>query len=92
MAALDTIKVHCFVNDEQETLLRSSAAPIVLLKKKAESTLPDNVAPLQNYLGFMLPYTPIHHMLLHLLPPSFILVMTSANVHGEVIYYENSDI
>jgi len=61
---LDTIKAYCFVSSEEERLLTSVAAPIVLLKIKQAGLISQAVAPGQSLLGFMLPYTPLHHLLL----------------------------
>ena len=64
----------CYVNQEEEQLLTGWRKPIVLLKKKAEAPegLSDN-----GELGLMLPYTPLHHLLMEDFP---LLVMTSANL------------
>ena len=72
---------------EAETLLTSVARPIVLAPAKV--TLPE-VAPENNELGVMLPYTPLHHLLFAAGAPE-ILVMTSANRSSEPIAYEDED-
>lgn len=59
--------------------LESPAAPIVLLEKAAP--LPEELAPGQRKLGWMLPYTPLHHLLLDAVGRP--LVMTSGNLSGE---------
>ena len=64
MATLEEIKQHCWVSEEEEWLLTSSQCPIVLLPWKPESNVSRLVAPRGNYLGVMLPYTPLHHVLL----------------------------
>ena len=91
MATLSNVEKLCFTSSFERELLESAAAPIVLLKKKPNVALPEVVAPGQNYLGFMVPYTPLHHIIFHHWPEA-VLVMTSANLHGEVIYYEDSDL
>ena len=58
MPDIETIEQHCFVSDAERELLQSTARPIVLLKKKPESTIVEEVSPKQNWLGVMLPYTP----------------------------------
>ncbi len=96
---IQTIRRYCEVSDEEARLLCSSERPIVLLKKalspKSEVPISEYVAPMQNYLGFMLPYTPLHYLLFHLRTPSSqfpsILVLTSGNISDEPIAYENSD-
>lgn len=64
---MDTIKKFCVVSGEEEHLLLSYRRPIVLLKKKigALSLLSEGVSPRNRYLGFMLPYTPLHYLLFY---------------------------
>ncbi len=98
---LETIKKYCEVSPEEEELLLSSKRPIVLLKKRVLSTfnfqlstISEQVAPNNKYLGFMLPYTPLHHLLFQLPVPSSrlaVLVMTSGNISDEPIAYENEE-
>lgn len=66
---------------EADQALQSPAAPIVLLDKVADCELPDAVAPGQAQLGFMLPSTPLHHLLFAALDVP--LVMTSGNRSGQ---------
>ena len=79
MATLDTIQRYAHLTDADLALLTDPAAPIVLLPK-AEA-LPDALAPQQNQLGWMLPYTPLHHLLIKAVGRP--LVMTSGNLSGE---------
>jgi hydrogenase maturation protein HypF len=72
---------------EAEALLNSIARPIVLAQAKVE--LP-GVAPENDELGVMLPYTPLHHLLFACGAPE-ILVMTSANRSSEPIAYRDDD-
>lgn len=74
----DVIRRYCEVSEAELALLQSPEAPIVLLRKKPERALPEAVAPGLDTLGFMLPYTPLHLLLLHGLDRP--LVMTSANI------------
>jgi hydrogenase maturation protein HypF len=67
--------------------LRSPAAPIVLLRARDGATLAKSVAPGLREVGVMLPYTPLHHLLLADGPP--VLVMTSGNVSEEPIARED---
>jgi len=87
MATLDEIRRHCEVRDKEETLLTSQQCPIVLLPWKPESSVERVVAPGNNYLGVMLPYTPLHHILLHDVARP--LVMTSGNLSEEPIAKDN---
>lgn len=86
---VEMIQLHCQTSPEEEQLLNSSAAPIVLLQKHARNTLASNIAPEQNLLGFMLPYTPLHHLLMsHMERP---LVLTSANRSTQPQCIHNED-
>lgn len=75
------------LNAEAEKLLTSVARPILLAKARIK--LP-GVAPENDELGVMLPYTPLHHLLFAAGAPE-VLVMTSANRSSEPIAYEDAD-
>lgn len=76
------------VSEMEAKLLRDKAAPIVVLNKAGES-LAASVAPGQSTLGFMLPYTPLHHLLMqHMTQP---IVMTSGNRSDEPQTINNQD-
>jgi hydrogenase maturation protein HypF len=87
--SVETVRRYCLVSDAEAELLSSPARPIVLLDKKPEASIPTVVAPNINTLGFMLPYTPLHHLLLEGLDGP--LVMTSGNVSDEPIAYLDSE-
>lgn len=87
MATLEMIRQHAFVSAKEEELLCSPASPILLLKRKKTSTIASPVAPGLDELGFMLPYTPIHLLLLEKVQEP--LVMTSANISDEPIIYRD---
>lgn len=87
MGSLDEIRAHCEVSPEEESLLTSVAAPILLLYRRAESSIASNVAPANPMLGVMLPYTPLHHILLR--DAGRPLVMTSGNLSEMPILAEN---
>ena len=80
MAPLSLLRAHAQVSPDAETRLTDPAAPIVLLPM-AGTPLPDGLAPGQSLLGWMLPYTPLHHLLCDALQRP--LVMTSGNLSGE---------
>jgi hydrogenase maturation protein HypF len=61
--SLSSVREHCLVTQEEETLLTSAEAPIVLLKKRF-SGLTLDIAPDNPYIGAMMPYTPLHHLLM----------------------------
>jgi hydrogenase maturation protein HypF len=88
-ASIEEVKRHCEVSPEEEQLLLSERRPIVLLQRRPSSPLPASIAPGIRTLGFMLPYSPLHHLLLEDLGRP--LVMTSANISDEPICYEDRD-
>ena len=67
----------------EERLLRSPEAPIVLLRRGTRDDLAASIAPGNPYLGVMLPYTPLHHLLM--LELGMPVVATSGNVSDEPI-------
>jgi hydrogenase maturation protein HypF len=89
MPSVDAIREHCFVSAEEERVLRSAAAPIVLLRPKGGTNLAPNVAHNSPYLGAMLPYSPLHHLLTRECP--FPLVATSGNLSDEPIAIDNEE-
>ncbi len=62
---IETARWLCQVNDAEAALLQSRRRPIVLLNSHASNPVAPGVAPAYNTLGVMLPYTPLHHLLLH---------------------------
>jgi hydrogenase maturation protein HypF len=80
----------CDFDSLEERLLASPESPIVILRKSPDCPLAMEVAPGNGWLGVMLPYTPIHHLLLRGSAFSA-LVMTSANKSDEPIVYENAE-
>lgn len=87
--SLANIKADCEVSPLEEKLLLSSQAPIVLLKRKKSAHILEWVAPHHLYLGVMLPYTPLHHLLMHEL--HFPIVATSGNLSDESICIDERD-
>ncbi len=79
MGAWKDIEQYAVLTPEDRVALSSPAAPIVLLSKSG--VLPDALAPGQGKLGWMLPYTPLHHLLMDNIQRP--LVMTSGNLSGE---------
>jgi len=86
---LEEVREYCDVNEEEEKLLLSVQRPIVILRRKEHSAIAQAVAPYQDTFGVMLPYTPLHHLLLN--GPLKALVMTSGNVCDEPISYKNGE-
>jgi len=98
MTDMKTVERYCEVSDAEHTLLTGKDKPIVLLKKRASAGLPDALTPGMDTLGVMLPYTPLHHLLLNQHDPTLnrepvppILVMTSGNFSEEPIAIDNQD-
>jgi hydrogenase maturation protein HypF len=86
--SLDMVREECLVMPAEERLLRSPEAPIVLLNRNRvsisrRSFIAPSVAPNNPYLGVMLPYTPLHHILMNEL--GFPIVATSGNLSDEPI-------
>lgn len=83
---LDSIKEICEVSSKEEILLKSVEAPIVLLKRKKSGNkirISNETAVNNPYLGVMLPYSPLHHILMSYLKTP--VVATSGNISEEPI-------
>jgi hydrogenase maturation protein HypF len=80
---------YCTISPMEKTLLQSPQAPIVLLQKRKRPAVSRSVAPDNNYLGIMLPYTPLHHILMS--ESGIPLVMTSGNLTEEPIVGKNEE-
>jgi len=89
VADLQEAKKHCYVLPEEEKLLTSAQSPIVLMIWKEGSSVSREVAPNLWFLGVMLPYTPLHHILLK--DTGLPLVMTSGNLSEEPIARDNDE-
>jgi hydrogenase maturation protein HypF len=77
------------LGEEEEDLLTGRERPIVIARRRPGAAVASAVAPGSPDLGVMLPYTPLHHLLLH--DCGAPLVMTSGNVSDEPIAYEDGD-
>lgn len=102
MASLDEVRRYCRVSDEEARLLVSHQAPIVLLRRSclkncdsgrpaAEAASPfcEGVAPGNPYLGGMLPYTPLHHLLMQAVERP--IICTSGNLSEEPMAIDTED-
>jgi hydrogenase maturation protein HypF len=87
--SLDDIKNICAVSQIEERLLLSPEAPIVLLERKSDGDIANSVAPDNPYLGVMLPYSPLHHLLMTKL--GFAVVATSGNLSDEPICIDETE-
>lgn len=89
MENIETVNKFCHVNAKEEVLLLSAQRHIVLLKKKSDCAIPHDIAPDNLYLGVMLPYTSLHHLIIR--ESGLTLVMTSGNVSDEPIAYIDTE-
>jgi hydrogenase maturation protein HypF len=92
MPDLETVMQFCDIGFATAQALTARERPIVLVPLRAGAVLADDVAPNLRELGVMLPYTPLHHLLLESgpgFPPA--LVMTSGNYSEEPIATDNTD-
>lgn len=80
---------YCEISSAEAPLLESQAAPIVLLQPKPAIDIAHNVAHCSPYLGVMLPYSPLHHVLMR--ECSFPLIATSGNRSDEPICIANDE-
>jgi len=79
----------CEVDEAAESLLTSARRPIVLLPRLPGAVVARAVAPGNRQLGLMLPYTPLHHLLIRLIDRP--IVLTSGNSSDEPIVYADGD-
>ncbi len=89
LASLEEVRQHCLVDNAEAELLTSPQSPIVLLRWQSGSSISPAVAPNIKYLGVMLPYTPLHHLLCR--ETGLPLVMTSGNLSEEPIAKDNDE-
>jgi len=89
LSDLNKVREHCLLSPGEEALLTAPASPIVLLRWKPASSIVKAAAPGLKYLGMMLPYTPLHHLLLS--ETNLPLVMTSGNLSEEPIASDNDE-
>lgn len=87
--SLGVVGQLCYVTMAEEKLLTSTQRPIVLLRKREGCDLATGIAPGNAYLGVLLPYAPVHWLLLQ---PEDIWVMTSANISDEPIAYNDQEV
>lgn len=78
----------CFISETEQAMLTGIVRPVVLLAKKPEYRLADSVAPNNPWLGVMLPYAPVHWLLLS---DNDVWIMTSGNSSDEPIAYDDKD-
>lgn len=99
---IEAVRQLCFVSEAEAELLQARQRPIVLLRQRPNCSIAPGVAPAYQTLGIMLPYTPLHHLLLnafralreaegHGADGPSVLVMTSGNLSDEPIAYQDDD-
>ncbi|MEH2424309.1 MAG: carbamoyltransferase HypF [Nostoc sp.] len=86
---IEIIAEYCTVNPKEKELLTSPAAPIVLLQATGKKVVAPSIASGQNTLGFMLPYTPLHHLILRRMNRP--IVLTSGNLADEPQCIDNHE-
>jgi len=86
---IEQIRIYCTLSEVEKDALLSPAAPIVILDTHEPQLLPSNVAPDQKQWGFMLPYSPLHHLLMAALDCP--IVLTSGNLSDEPQCTDNDD-
>lgn len=89
MPSLEMAREYCEITPGEQKLLQSQAAPIVLLHPKSGTDIAWNVAHCSPYLGVILPYSPLHHLLMGECP--FPLIATSGNRNDEPIAIANEE-
>jgi hydrogenase maturation protein HypF len=89
MPSLAVAREYCEISPAEVELLEAQAAPIVLLKPRPGTDIAWNVAHCSPYLGVMLPYSPLHHLLMKECP--FPLIATSGNRSDEPIAIANDE-
>ncbi len=89
VADLAQARQLCELDDTAQRILTSRRRPVVLLPRRAGAEIADAVAPASRQLGLMLPYTPLHHLLLRRVAGP--IVLTSGNVSDEPIAYADDD-
>ena len=89
MPSLAVTREYCMTDPAEEAMLASPAAPIVLLRPRQPSGLAANVSGASGHVGVLLPYSPLHHLLMDCYGGP--LVATSGNVLGEPIATDNAE-
>lgn len=87
--SIESVEYICRISDAERYMLLSPESPIVLLTKRNARVLSSLIAPNNPYLGIMLPYSPLHHLLMREL--SFPVIATSGNRVDEPISIDEHD-
>ena len=84
------LEQHVILNKEKRVLLENEVHPIVLTEKKQNSSMSELIAPQLSEVGVMQPYSPLHHLVLQEFDGP--LVATSANISGEPVLTDNTEV
>jgi len=83
------IKKYAFISEIEERILLSPSSPILIVKAKENTDLSKYCAPFNPYIGVMIPYTPLHHLIISKI--DFPLICTSGNLTEEPIAFKNEE-
>jgi len=86
---LDIVSQYCTVSGADQSLLENFSSPIVIMSVTQPDLLATHIAPFQGTYGFMLPYTPLHHLIMHRM--SVPIVLTSGNMSEDPQCVSNED-
>jgi len=86
--SVDAARKYVNLTADEEKILMSKVSPIVIVEKKCDSMIAENIAPDNGYLGIMIAYTPLHQLILDRV--DIPLVMTSANISGDPLIIDDS--
>ncbi|MDR3405839.1 MAG: carbamoyltransferase HypF [Chthoniobacter sp.] len=89
MPSLAMAREEVAISDAEAAFLTAPSAPIVILRRRADSSLPSSLAPGNPTLGILLPHSPLHHLLMRRL--GFPVIATSGNVSEEPICIDNGE-
>lgn len=84
------LEKQAVLTTQDKTFLSQASRPVLLVKKSKQATLAANISPDLNEIGAMLPYSPLHHLLLDMFDAP--LVATSANISGEPVLIHNNEV
>ncbi len=87
---LEAVREHAALHQSEAELIASPGRPIVLVRKRPDAALADNIAPGLGEIGVFLPYSPLHDLLLERFAGP--LVATSGNISGEPVLTENEQV
>jgi hydrogenase maturation protein HypF len=88
---LNAAESLCHMNDADQSALTSMRKPVVLMRRREDARIAHHVAPGIGWIGIMLPYTPLHHLLFESAAYDA-LVMTSGNLSEEPIVSRNEEV